>query len=364
MGRVKISDPHIFSPNSHFHDIILKFQNFHSKGSQNSIILNSTSFVSSLNLFDPILKPSPINPPFKIIMASQNVENLPVSSSNAIFLEADSPRLSQDDVVELGKRKRCSKAWNHFKLVSIKETRKACSRQKIVRFLCFLFPLISAKTSKLHYPRQKYNEVNPTMCVACLNQHEPSQPKTFTKTYLDRPTQGNKEQDSDQTNQINIDTHKEVANKNDHFDSIRKEEVDNQNNKQLKDKDSAYPINPGRNGHQYDSSGDEDDSLEDHDYEDEMSSETGDDNASVDSEGIHNEDPPNNQNDNDKYSSDDHVDFLVQTFCSQSLVNVNITSEFEKSTGWIPIFLSLEYAKCVVGHREELWDNLKDISDR
>ncbi|MCD7463837.1 hypothetical protein HAX54_051515, partial [Datura stramonium] len=47
---------------------------------------------------------------YKIIMASQNDENLAASSSNAMSLEAESPGPSQlNEYIELGKRKRHSK---------------------------------------------------------------------------------------------------------------------------------------------------------------------------------------------------------------------------------------------------------------
>ncbi|MCE2054955.1 hypothetical protein HAX54_041705 [Datura stramonium] len=56
----------------------------------------------------------------EIIMASQNDENLAASSSNAMSLEAESPRPSQlNEVVESRKRKRYSKVWDHFKLVHV-----------------------------------------------------------------------------------------------------------------------------------------------------------------------------------------------------------------------------------------------------
>lgn len=44
-------------------------------------------------------------------MTTQNDENLPASSSNAISIEVESPKPSQtDEVVQSGKRKRYSKA--------------------------------------------------------------------------------------------------------------------------------------------------------------------------------------------------------------------------------------------------------------
>lgn len=53
-------------------------------------------------------------------MTSQNDENLPASSSNAISLEAESLRPSQiDEVVQSGKRNRYSKAWKDFKLAYV-----------------------------------------------------------------------------------------------------------------------------------------------------------------------------------------------------------------------------------------------------
>ncbi|XP_075086148.1 zinc finger BED domain-containing protein RICESLEEPER 2-like [Nicotiana tabacum] len=51
-------------------------------------------------------------------MASQNEENLPALSSNAISLDDESQRPLQHDEVELGKR-RYSRAWKHFKPVKV-----------------------------------------------------------------------------------------------------------------------------------------------------------------------------------------------------------------------------------------------------
>ncbi|XP_075095044.1 zinc finger BED domain-containing protein RICESLEEPER 2-like [Nicotiana tabacum] len=51
-------------------------------------------------------------------MASQNEENLPALSSNAISLDDESQRPLQQDEVELGKR-RYSRAWKHFKPVKV-----------------------------------------------------------------------------------------------------------------------------------------------------------------------------------------------------------------------------------------------------
>ncbi|OIT31879.1 hypothetical protein A4A49_61958, partial [Nicotiana attenuata] len=52
-------------------------------------------------------------------MASQIEENLPASSSNAISLDDESQRPSQPDEVE-PKKRRYSKAWDHFEPVKVK----------------------------------------------------------------------------------------------------------------------------------------------------------------------------------------------------------------------------------------------------
>ncbi|XP_019248606.1 PREDICTED: zinc finger BED domain-containing protein RICESLEEPER 2-like [Nicotiana attenuata] len=63
-------------------------------------------------------------------MASQNEENLPTSSANAISLDDESQR--PDEVVEMGKR-RYSRAWNHFEPVKFNGIPygvcKYCNRQ-------------------------------------------------------------------------------------------------------------------------------------------------------------------------------------------------------------------------------------------
>nr|XP_009790837.1 PREDICTED: uncharacterized protein LOC104238232 [Nicotiana sylvestris]XP_009790838.1 PREDICTED: uncharacterized protein LOC104238232 [Nicotiana sylvestris] len=52
-------------------------------------------------------------------MASQIEENLRASSTNAISLDDESQRPSQPDEVELKKR-RYSRAWDHFEPVKVK----------------------------------------------------------------------------------------------------------------------------------------------------------------------------------------------------------------------------------------------------
>nr|XP_016494396.1 PREDICTED: uncharacterized protein LOC107813632 [Nicotiana tabacum] len=108
--------------------------------------LSSCDSSSSLNCCDSSssnLKPSSIllSPvsgqsflqQIQIIMASQNEENLPASSSNVISLDDESQRpLQSDEVVEMEKR-RYSRAWNHFEPVKFNgvpyDVCKYCNRR-------------------------------------------------------------------------------------------------------------------------------------------------------------------------------------------------------------------------------------------
>ncbi|OIT07964.1 hypothetical protein A4A49_11053 [Nicotiana attenuata] len=68
----------------------------------------------------------------------------------------------------------------------------------------------------------------------------------------------------------------------------------------------------------------EEDSANDSDYEDEMSTEESDEFESVDSESFQNEVQPIN------HTIDDHASQLIETFNSNALVEVNVSSEIDK----------------------------------
>ncbi|OIT07036.1 hypothetical protein A4A49_31151 [Nicotiana attenuata] len=68
----------------------------------------------------------------------------------------------------------------------------------------------------------------------------------------------------------------------------------------------------------------EEDSTEDGDYEDEMSTEESDEFESVDSKSFQNEDQPIN------HANDEHAAQLIETFNSNALVDVNVSSKMDK----------------------------------
>nr|XP_009797298.1 PREDICTED: uncharacterized protein LOC104243747 isoform X4 [Nicotiana sylvestris]XP_009797299.1 PREDICTED: uncharacterized protein LOC104243747 isoform X5 [Nicotiana sylvestris] len=92
---------------------------------ESAILLPQTFFDSSSSSKSrPFLEKNYLGPGLpvficQIIMASQIEENLPVSSTNAISLDDESQSPSQPDEVELKKR-RYSRAWDHFKPVKVK----------------------------------------------------------------------------------------------------------------------------------------------------------------------------------------------------------------------------------------------------
>lgn len=136
----------------------------------------------------------------------------------------------------------------------------------------------------------------------------------------------------------------------------RIENVDSQNIECIRDREVVHAIDPGdmhnnylklisgtsledgqnvdddfefKPGDQSDSPGEEGNSSEDMDYEDEMNSQASGDYANVDSEGLHSEKLSDNQEDWDKVNSDDHANISVDTFCTQALVDVTVTSAFD-----------------------------------
>ncbi|XP_019266683.1 PREDICTED: uncharacterized protein LOC109244105 [Nicotiana attenuata] len=173
-----------------------------------------------------------------------------------------------------------------------------------------------------------------------------------------------------------------------------------------------------KHGQQSDSSSEEESSSKDMDYADEESSEASEEYASVDSEEIYSDDQADTLMDPPRDNSDDHADILVDTFCTQSLVDIAVTSELDtidnkahlstrgrgrgrgntrggrqttrgrggRHSTYQPecrvieeseqqvtceikwngdtIIISAVYAKCDAVLREDLWDSLRDIADR
>ncbi|XP_060178312.1 protein SCD6-like [Lycium barbarum] len=139
-----------------------------------------------------------------------------------------------------------------------------------------------------------------------------------------------------------------VDSQNSYQQNTNREPTNNQDDKQTQVMKHNHPIDPGEAQNNYlklisgtsleedqdnsdvyvskqdlhsessfeDEEGDVDGSSDDRDYELEMSSEVSDEYASVDSESLH---------DNENASSDEHANILVESFCSQTLVDVDIT---------------------------------------
>ncbi|XP_060211692.1 uncharacterized protein LOC132639246 [Lycium barbarum] len=196
---------------------------------------------------------------------------------------------------------------------------------------------IDDQGSKLFYKQSTNTEKGQTSCIK------------------KGPTINNKAQDKNiSTQQPNTDT-KTTNQKDTNLNS----KAQDRNQITIQSKTSeTYPIDPGdaqhnylklisgtsleedqesdeifisKQGHQSESSSEEEeeDSSEDQDYEEEMSTEVSDDYVSVDSESFNGEDLSDNH-DNMNLSSDEHADILTGSFCSQALVDVNVTSEFAK----------------------------------
>ncbi|OIS98249.1 hypothetical protein A4A49_33445 [Nicotiana attenuata] len=85
------------------------------------------------------------------------------------------------------------------------------------------------------------------------------------------------------------------------------------------------------NGQQSDSSYEEDEGSEEVDYSDEISSEASDEYASVDSDGKVSEDSTDPVEEPNGATTDAQANILAETFCSQSLVDINVTSEFDNA---------------------------------
>ncbi|OIT39616.1 hypothetical protein A4A49_30954 [Nicotiana attenuata] len=101
----------------------------------------------------------------------------------------------------------------------------------------------------------------------------------------------------------------------------------------------------------------EEDSTEDGSYEDEMSTKESDEFESVDSESFQNEEQPIN------HIIDEHAAQLIETFNSNALVEES-DQQFTCSIDWMGtnILVTSIYAKCEAGLREQLWSNLRDVS--
>ncbi|KAJ8528477.1 hypothetical protein K7X08_022169 [Anisodus acutangulus] len=146
------------------------------------------------------------------------------------------------------------------------------------------------------------------------------------------------QKDNNQTNlpqNINIEN-MTIQNENKVENSEDDAEIDKQEAQHNIENEKDYPIDPGEVQNNYlklisetsEEEGEEYDESKDHDYEEEMSSKHSDEFASVESESFSGDDEII-YHDKDDSASDDHDVVLVETICSQSLVEVDVTSNLK-----------------------------------